>query len=401
MHFSTRRSCTRRQFLGHAAALAAAPLALPSAARAAQSTPVNAKVAIVACRAYDAQVRQAMNQAFDLLGGIGQLVKNKTVTVKVNLTGTDFKPVFNRPVGESYMTHFSTVMALTGLLFDAGARRIRFVESTNQRNTLEQTVLQAGWDVNALLALGKVEFENTRNMGLARKYHEMKVPGGGFLFSSFQFNHSYDETDVMVSLCKLKQHVTAGITASMKNLFGITPNALYGDEAGSEDATAGRGMLHTTGWQADPKIGRYQLPGFKLNRSEEPGAPEIRVPRIVTDICGARPIHLALIDAITSMSGGEGPWTGKVGFIQPGLFIAGLDPVAADAVGAAIMGFPDPRAARLPVPWNVCENHLLLAEQTGLGTADLRKIELLGLPLDKARCPYPVLGPPPTPPKKD
>ena len=37
-----------------------------------------------------------MKQSFDLLGGIGSLVKNKTVTIKLNLTGTNFTPVFDR-----------------------------------------------------------------------------------------------------------------------------------------------------------------------------------------------------------------------------------------------------------------------------------------------------------------
>jgi uncharacterized protein (DUF362 family) len=31
--------------------------------------------------------------------------------------------------------------------------------------------------------------------------------------------------DVMVSLCKLKQHLRAGVTLSMKNQFGNTPNS--------------------------------------------------------------------------------------------------------------------------------------------------------------------------------
>lgn len=396
--------CTRRQFLRRGVVAAAVPFLVRHAALAGAATSINtsgAKVAITACKGYGPEVRAAMSQAFDLLGGIGSLIKDKTVTVKVNLTGTDFRRVFGRPVGESVMTHYSTALALCGLMFEAGARRVRFVESTQSRLVLEQSLGEAGWDVNALLALGKVEFENTRNLGLAKKYLEMKVPGGGLLFSSFQFNHAYEETDVMVSLCKLKQHATAGITLSMKNLFGLTPNSIYGDEAGSEMATAGRGLLHTTGWQSDPAIGRYQLPGFKLKRAEEPADPGIRVPRIVTDICGARPIHLALIDGITSMSGGEGPWIGKVAYTTPGVFIAGLNPVATDAVGAAVMGIAKPRAERWTVPLGQCENGLLLGERAGLGVAEIAKIDVRGLSIEKALCRYPALEADPLPVKKE
>src|SRR5262245_44881454 len=89
-----------------------------------------AKVAIVGCRTYGPEVKEAMAKCFDLLGGIGSLVKNKTVTVKINLTGTNFAAYLGRPVGETFMTHYATALALSSLLFAAGAKRVRFVEST-------------------------------------------------------------------------------------------------------------------------------------------------------------------------------------------------------------------------------------------------------------------------------
>src|ERR1041385_7413252 len=218
--------CNRRAFLRWTATMTAgAPLALTYARRAvaAERTAkpgaivpaarlAEAKVAIVSCKSYGPEVKAALKQSFDLLGGIGGLVKNKTVTVKLNLTGTDFSPVFDRPVGESYMTHPATALALTALLFEAGAKRVRLVESTQSRAELESTIGLADWDVNALAAMGKVEFENTRNLGKSDRYSHLRVPTGGYMFSSFEFNHSYEQTDVMVSLAKLKQHITAGVT---------------------------------------------------------------------------------------------------------------------------------------------------------------------------------------------
>ena len=65
-----------------------------------------------------------------MLGGVGSLVKGKTVTIKINLTGTNFQPFLNRPVGETFMTHETTAQALAAALFRAGAKRIVFVEST-------------------------------------------------------------------------------------------------------------------------------------------------------------------------------------------------------------------------------------------------------------------------------
>jgi uncharacterized protein (DUF362 family) len=389
---------TRRNFLQRGLVFAAgAPLALTlgrnkllaaegnvEASGAARVHRADARVAIVQCRSYGPEVRAALDKCFDLLGGIGSLVKDKTVTVKLNLTGTNFAPFLERPVGETYMTHYATASALAAALFAAGARRVRFVESTQSKAELESTLALADWDVKALEALGKVEFENTRNLGKGKSYSHLKVPAGGLMFSALDLNHAYEETDVMVSLAKLKNHITAGVTLSMKNLFGITPNSLYGSQAGNEDATEGRMPLHNP-----QEYAKIRLPGLKEGLTSI--EPTWRVPRIVVDVCAARPIHLAIIDGITSMSGGEGPWCGDVAtlkFTNPGVLIAGLNPVSTDAVGTAVMGYQNPRAARGTKPFHFCDNHLLMAEQAGLGTADLAQIEVRGMGVEKARYPY-------------
>src|SRR5262245_57607099 len=118
------KGLTRRDFLQHSLAIAAgAPLALscgrqrafaaeslagPTLAKAAStSARSNARVAIVNCRSYGPEVGEAMRKCLALLGGIGSLVKNKTVTVKLNLTANNFTPYMDRPVGETYMTHYA------------------------------------------------------------------------------------------------------------------------------------------------------------------------------------------------------------------------------------------------------------------------------------------------------
>src|SRR5215470_615044 len=384
---------SRRDFLQRTAALAVgAPLALKfgqlglSAAESVSLSKGHATVAVVPCKTYGPEVRAALDKCFDLLGGIGSLVKNKTVTIKLNLTGTNFQPFLNRPVGETFMTHYATAFALASSLFAAGAKRIRFVESTQSTSALESSLDLADWDVKALSALGKVEYENTRNLGLGKSYSHLKVPGGGYMFSTLDLNHSYEDTDVMVSLCKLKNHTTAGVTLSMKNLFGLTPNSLYGSKAGSEDATEGRGPLHNA-----MGMEKIKLPGLKEGITSVEAT--WRVPRIIADICAARPIHLAIIDGISAMKGGEGPWRDdenktKIKFTAPGVLIAGLNPVSTDAVGTAVMGYENPRAAKGVKPFDFCDNHILLAEQAGLGTADLTRIDVRGTPIKKVRYPY-------------
>jgi hypothetical protein len=48
----------------------------------------------------------------------------------------------------------------------------------------------------------------------------------------------------------------------------------------------------------------------------------------------------------------------------------------------------NPRAARGAPPFNGCDNTLLLAEAKGLGSADLRQIEIAGLALSDAIYSY-------------
>ena len=85
-----------------------------------------------------------------------------------------------------------------------------------------------------------MEFEDTRNLGQGRRYHEVKVPWGGSLFPAYHVNHSYVDCDVYVSLAKLKNHATAGVTLGMKNNFGVTPIALYGQHEPNEQSTSAR-----------------------------------------------------------------------------------------------------------------------------------------------------------------
>jgi len=56
------------------------------------------------------------------------------------------------------------------------------------------------------------------------------------------------------------------------------------------------------------------------------------------------------------------------------LAIAGTDPVAVDAVGAAVMNI-QPSAVK----------HLVLAEKKGLGTCKLDEITVLGEPIEKVK----------------
>src|SRR5262249_11686538 len=193
-------------------------------------------------------------------------------------------------------------------------------------------------------------------------------------------NHAYEDTDVYVSIAKLKNHWTAGVTLSIKNSFGITPNALYGNDAGQENAVQARTEILHEG-RKDPPAG---VPAEL--RKDTPRVPWWRVPRVRVDMPGIRPIDLAIIEGVETITGGEGPWNQGVQPLKPGLLIAGRNAVCTDAVATAVMGHdPMAKVGQKPFPG---ENHLRLAAAAGLGTNDPSRIEVRGLSIKEALCPF-------------
>lgn len=129
----------------------------------------------------------------------------------------------------------------------------------------------------------------------------------------------------IVSVPKLKLHRIAGVSLSLKNMMGgMTP----------------KGSMHSN---------------FNSN---------------IADLASIIKPSIAVIDGII---GGEGHESSG-NPVQMNLVIAGLDPVAVDTVGAAVMGIP-PRDVK----------HLLLAEKKGLGTCDLNQIKIVGEPIERVR----------------
>lgn len=344
-------------------------------------------VSVLKCPSYEADQVEALDRLFTLLGGLDGVVKGKTVTVKLNLTGSPALRIGGKAPHLTHYTHPKHVAAMIHLLHRAQARRIRFVESAWQNTgPLEEVMLDSGWNIRALKSIApNVEFVNTNGIGAYRSYARVKVPGGGLVFPAWELNRAYEETDVFVSMAKLKQHDTCGVTLSLKNIFGITPASIYGDDAGidepNEHPLKGRLDVCHFGKRAPAKAA---LPELDPKSSRDPGD---RMPRITAELCAARPIHLSFIDGIETMAGGEGPWIPGVRAVKPGLLIAGLNPVAADTVATALMGF-DPRAPKGSGAFAKCENTLLLAERLGVGVADLTKCEVRGLSLKDAVFPF-------------
>jgi uncharacterized protein (DUF362 family) len=348
--------------------------------------PPSLPVAIARAESYELSLVSArMAQLFDQLGGIGKLVANRWVTVKVNLTGPLGAEFRGATAGRTYQTHFNLVLALVDLLHRADARHIRLVESMYDGNTPDDLATKGGWDWPALEAAGRnISFEDTHNAGSGRGYAHLAVPGGGLVFPAYEVNRAYAETDVYISLAKLKDHTATGFTLAANNNFGITPNSLYGDDAGSDAAGRPRNRILHNGL-ADPPSG---VPA-ELHR-DTPRQADWRVPRIVVDLLAARPIDLAIVDGIETITGGEGPWVpGLVKRVSPGLLIAGRNAICTDAVAAAVMGH-NPLGRPNSWPFRG-DNYLALGAEAGLGSNDPARIDLPGLTIEQAH--FPFLGP--------
>jgi uncharacterized protein (DUF362 family) len=367
---------TRREWL---ALISAAPLAHAAPDPEAPAAPVS----IAKCASYDEDVTARLAAMFNQLGGIEKLVRNKTVTVKVNMTGSPGQRVQGRAPAITHYTHPKLLGAAAYLMGRAGAKRIRFVESSwATAGPLEETMLDSGWNVRSLQSAATgVEFENTNALGKGKKYARFKVPGSAYMYPAYDLNHAYEDTDVYVSMAKLKNHATCGITLSCKNVFGTIPASIYGDDAGvdvpNESPGSGRLKVGHEGVRQPSKSAPQEL---HFGANHDPG---YRVPHIVADVVTARPIHLAIIDGVETVTGGEGPWIRGIRMVQPGLLVAGLNPVCTDAVGAAIMGY-NPRAARGTAPFEKCDNILTLAEAHGVGTTDLKRIDVRGVAIEQA-----------------
>ena len=370
---------TRRQWMAGVAQLAGVG-ALGEVVGRAGEAPVST-VAWARLGTYsNAELVAALDRIFDQIGGLGRIVRNKTVAIKINMTGAQHYRLSHLPQGDTHFTHPQVIAAAVHLMGRAGAKRIRILESPwSTAEPLQEWMLRVSWEPRDFInAAPNVEFENTNYAGPAGKYTRLMVPNGGSIYPGFDLNRAYVDCDAFVSLTKMKEHGVTGVTLSMKNCFGITPATIYGMGAGenepSEQPRGGRILVH----------GGMRQPSKSAPQEKDMTSPRqagYRVPRVVVDLVTVRPVDLAIVDGIKTMTGGEGPWGWeKKTAVSPGVLVAGTNPVNTDAVCMSLMGY-DPMADRGTAPFENADSMLALAEKVGIGSRDLRRIEVAGGPI--------------------
>jgi uncharacterized protein (DUF362 family) len=383
---------TRRDFLkGAIVAAAAMPVFGSEVSEKLSSSQLNrtlrpprAPVGIALCKRYDfKEAKKTLGKLFDQLGGVRKLVKNKRVTVKVNLVNTSKEDLNGIPLCLTVTVHPVVAMALGSLLVDYGAKEVIFCDQLPFRSSDEEAFSGYGFKLDSFNSAmnGKAKFVNTRNRGAFRDYAWVKVPNGE-LATAWEVNRIYADTDVLVSLAKLKNHVSAGITGGMKNLFGIPPSSLYGDDLkdGPDENAVGYRNQTMHNCTRKPFTSAESFTGKSIQ-----GDHGYNVPRFIVDLAAAFPISLVVFDGISVIQTAEGWWNGSMSSVtRPGLLIAGTNPVCSDSVAAAVMGF-DPNAPDKTLPFVNGTNHLALARKRGLGENRISEIEIVGVDLSKAR----------------
>jgi uncharacterized protein (DUF362 family) len=264
-----------------------------------------------------ALLRETLNE-FDLP------VRGKTVLLKPNLVGLDPSGMMN--------THPAVIAATREAFLAMGAAEVWIGDGPAlERDT--QAVIES---------IGLREFTGP----LSRLFVDLNVEDVERLVLATHASRLKElylpkiirGVDFLVSLPKLKTHHWAGVTLSLKNMFGVVPGSCYGWP---------KNILHWAG-----------------------------IDRAILDINAAVRPDFAIVDGIIGMEG-NGPIQGVS---KPsGVLVLGDDPVAVDSTCTRIMGLQPEKI------------DYLARAATLLGHIQTEKIRQLGETIASVRTPFAVL----------
>jgi len=252
---------------------ASASSLIPSFAR----TP--SRVAIRRAASYQADLSALL---FETMREFDLPVRGKTVLLKPNFVGLDPRGVMN--------THPAVVGAARESFLRLGARSVIVADGPALERDTEAIVesMRLRDYIGSLpptfidLNVDDVHRVPLRTRASALK--ELYLPGAVL------------QADFVVSMPKLKTHHWAGVTLSLKNMFGIVPGSCYGWP---------KNILHWAG-----------------------------IPQALLDLNSTVRPDFAIVDGIVGMEG-NGPIQGTPK--SCGLLVVGDDPVAVDSTCARIM----------------------------------------------------------------
>jgi uncharacterized protein (DUF362 family) len=242
--------------------------------------PARSAVAVLRAETYDGDLEGVV---LDGLRLVRADVRGKSVLLKPNLV--EFVK------GSSINTDPRMVVAAANALRRMGASSVVVAEGPGHRRDTEAIALASGL-LEALDDAG-LPFVDLNDAPLVRTPLRTRYTGLDALWMPKVLR----ETQVVVSMPKLKTHHWVGVTMSLKNCFGCMPGRVYG-------------------WPKDV----FHVRG---------------IPASILDIAAAVRPSLAIIDGIVGMQG-DGPIMGDP--VRSGVVVVSRDLVAADVTGASLMG---------------------------------------------------------------
>lgn len=290
--------------------------------RAAYRKRATSRVAILEAKSYQSSLEDIICRGIDLF----KLdLKGKRIVLKPNLVEFDPKGVIN--------THPAVIEAAIGSFKSLGAREVVVAEGPGHRRDNEYLLTASGiYDV--------IHEHRVRYVDLnADDVRLTKLRSSFTNLTELYLPETLFNADLLVSMPKLKTHHWAGVTLSLKNMFGIVPGSVYGWP---------KNILHWAG-----------------------------ITGSILDINSALPIpQFAIVDGIVGMEG-NGPLQGQA---KPsGVLVLGDDLVAVDATAARLMMI-EPRKIE----------YLEMADRF-LGNIARERIELVGERLERFQQNYQVI----------
>jgi uncharacterized protein (DUF362 family) len=238
------------------------------------------QVAILEALRYDLSLREIITKGVQLCG---LEVRGKTIVLKPNLVEFDPKGVIN--------TNPLVIEAAIDCFRMLGARQVLIAEGPGHRRDNEYLLTASG--IYAVIKEHRVPYvdlnsDDVRPMSLRSSFTTLE---------QLYLPETLYNADLLVSMPKLKTHHWAGVTLSLKNMFGVVPGSVYGWP---------KNILH---WQG--------------------------IHNSILDINSSLPVRqFAIVDGIIGMEG-NGPLQGEAK--DSGLLIFGEDLVAVDATAARLM----------------------------------------------------------------
>ena len=273
---------------------------------------MSAKSTVSVVKVEGEDIEEALNKSVDLLGGVREIRGKKLVAIKPNLCS--LKSPYSGATTDPRI-----VEAIIKKIRAISPCEINIVESNTAHATADESFETLGY-----VDLEK-KYSKVKCVNLSRD-SKVRLSLNGKIFSTIRVPETMFFSEYLISVAKLKTHVDYRYSGVLKNGYGFL-------------LLSPRERTHYHGFMKQALA--------DINRIYKP--------------------DLSVIDGIVGMEG-FGPLEGTPKKI--GVIIASKDPVAADTVGAQIMGI-NPTSIK----------YLKYAENQGIGS--MKEIEVLGSDLQE------------------